>query len=121
MLDRKANSAVGARGQTSGSLSLRDVCKFTAMAALLAIFVDAVIGHAILWGNDPYWTYWITDTLLMATVFGLGTTWLGVGLFKSAVITAINMMLLTIYYWSFSPIGLVSRPDLESHRATRPR
>ncbi|MFU0508030.1 hypothetical protein, partial [Pseudaminobacter sp. NGMCC 1.201702] len=92
-------------------LSLSDVSKFTALAALLAIFVDAAIGHAMLWGNDPYWTYWITDTLLMATVFGLGTAWLGIGLVRGAVITAVHMVLLTVYYWSLSPIGLPSQPE----------
>ncbi len=95
----------------SGDLSFGDVAKFTAMAALLAIFVDAAIGHAMLWGNDPYWTYWITDTLLMATVFGLGTAWLGIGLVRGAVITSVHMVLLTIYYWSLSPIGLPSQPE----------
>lgn len=110
MLDRKTKAVAGV-DRTSSSLLFSEVCKFTAMAALLAIFVDAVIGHAMLWGNDPYWTYWITDTLLMATVFALGTAWIGIGLLKGAVITAIHMVLLTIYYWSFSPIGLPSQPE----------
>ena len=71
MLDKKANVTVVGLDRASGPLVLSEVCKFTAMAALLAIFVDAAIGHAMLWGNDPYWTYWVTDTLLMATVFGI--------------------------------------------------
>lgn len=66
---------------------LSEVVKFTALAAMLAIFFDAAIGHAMIWGNDPYWTYWVTDTLLMATVFGLGTMWLGIGLGRGALIT----------------------------------
>ena len=49
---------------------LSALVKFTATAALLAMFFDAAVAHAIAWENDPYWTYWITDTLLMATVFG---------------------------------------------------
>ena len=85
--------------------------KFTAAAALLAMFGDAAIAHAMLWGNDPQWTYWITDTLLMATVFGVGTAWLGVGLVRGAIITAIHMVLLTTYYWSLSPIGLPAQPE----------
>lgn len=116
MLKENTNVAVVGRAQTGRRLLLGDVCKFTAMAALLAIFVDAVIGHAMLWGNDPYWTYWITDTLLMATVFGLGTAWVGIGLVRGALITAAHMLLLTTYYWSLSPIGLPSQPvwlDLE--------
>jgi len=88
-----------------------EVVKFTAMAASLAIFVDAAIGHAMVWGNDPYWTYWVTDTLLMATVFGLGTAWFGMGLVKGALITAAHILALTLYYWSLSPIGLPSQPE----------
>src|SRR5205814_1851264 len=26
------------------------------------------LGHALSWENDPYWTYWITKTFLIATV-----------------------------------------------------
>jgi hypothetical protein len=92
-------------------ISVSDVVKFTALASLLAIFMDAAIAHAMLWGNDPYWTYWITDTLLMATVFGVGTAWFGIGLLRGAVITAVHMALLTIYYWSFSPIGLPAHAE----------
>ena len=82
-----------------------------ALAALLAIFFDAAIAHAMLWGNDPYWTYWVTDTLLMATVFGIGTMLFGIGMGRGAVITAFHVLLLTIYYWTLSPIGLPSQPE----------
>lgn len=91
--------------------SLSDVVKFTALAAMLAIFIDAAIAHAMFWGNDPYWTYWVTDTLLMATVFGLGTMLFGIGIGRGALITAVHVLLLTIYYWSLSPIGLPSHPE----------
>jgi hypothetical protein len=93
-----------------------EAAKFTAMVALLAIFADAAIGHALLWENDPYWTYWITKTFLIATVVGLGTCWLGLGLLRGAIIIAVHTLVLTIYYWTFSPIGLPSHPswlDLE--------
>src|SRR5688500_8622027 len=92
-------------------LSLSELVKFTALAALLAMFADAAVAHAMLWGNDPYWTYWVTDALLMATVFGLGTAWLGVGLTRGAVLTAIHVLLLTTYYWTLSPIGLPGQPE----------
>lgn len=91
--------------------NLSEVVKFTALAAVLAIFIDAAIGHAMIWGNDPYWTYWITDTLLMATVFGLGTMVFGIGIGIGALITAVHVTLLTTYYWSLSPIGLPSQPE----------
>jgi hypothetical protein len=91
--------------------NLSEVVKFTALAALLAIFLDAAIAHAILWGNDPYWTYWITDTLLMASVFGIGTLLFGIGIGRGAIITGVHVLLLTIYYWTLSPIGLPSQPE----------
>jgi hypothetical protein len=60
-------------------LEIGDVAKFTGAVALLAILADAAVGHALAWENDPYWTYWITKTFLIATVFGLGTAWFGIG------------------------------------------
>jgi hypothetical protein len=95
----------------TAALSTRGVAKFTATVALLAIFADAAIGHGLLWENDPYWTYWVTKTFLIATVFGLGTAWLGLGTGRGAVITAVHTVVLTVYYWTFSPIGLPSHPD----------
>ena len=91
--------------------SLSDVVKFTALASALAIFLDAAIAHAMFWGNDPYWTYWVTDPLLMATVFGIGTMLFGIGIGRGALITAVHVLLLTTYYWSLSPIGLPSHPE----------
>ena len=93
------------------SMGLQDLAKFSGVVALLAIFADAAVGHGLLWENDPYWTYWITKTFLIATVFALGTAWLGVGVARGAVITAVHTVILTIYYWSFSPIGLPSSPE----------
>jgi hypothetical protein len=92
-------------------ISISELFKFTALASLFAIFADAAIAHAMLWGNDPYWAYWVTDTLLMATVFGLGTAWLGIGPGRGAIITAVHITILTAYYWSLSPIGLPSQPE----------
>lgn len=92
-------------------LSSRDTAKFAAGVALLAIFWDAAVGHGLTWENDPYWTYWVTKTFLIFTVFGLGTAWLGIGVARGAVITAVHTLVLTVYYWTFSPIGLPSSPD----------
>jgi hypothetical protein len=91
--------------------NLGDLAKFTGSVALLAILSDAAVGHALLWENDPYWTYWITKTFLIATVFGLGSAWLGAGLARGAAITAVHTLVLTVYYWSLSPIGLPSHPE----------
>lgn len=96
---------------TDAPRTLRDLAKFTGAVALLAILSDAAVGHALLWENDPYWTYWITKTFLIATIFGLGTAWLGTGIGHGAVITAVHTLVLTVYYWSLSPIGLPSHPE----------
>jgi hypothetical protein len=93
------------------SLTLPELVKFTALAALLAMFADAAVAHAMLWGNDPYWTYWVTDALLMSTVFGVGTAWFGVGLKRGAALTFVHILLLTTFYWTLSPIGLPAQPE----------
>lgn len=92
-------------------LTARETAKFTSIVALSAMFFDAALGHALLWANDPYWTYWITKTLLVATVFGLGTAWLGIGVGRGAAITAVHTLVLTVYYWSLSPVGLPGHPE----------
>jgi hypothetical protein len=92
------------------------LAKFTAIVALFAILADATIGHGLTWENDPYWTYWITKTFLIATVFGVGTALLGIGRLRGAIITLVHTIILTVYYWTLSPIGLPSSPhwlDLE--------
>ncbi len=102
---------MNAQSSAEDQLDIRRLAKFTGAVALLAIFADASVGHGLLWENDPYWTYWVTKTFLIATVFGLGTAWLGVGVGRGAVITAVHTLVLTIYYWSFSPIGVPSSPE----------
>src|SRR5215212_6113441 len=85
--------------RTSGDrLSAAGVAKFTAAVALAAIFVDAAVGHGLTWENDPYWTYWITKTFLIATIFGLGTAWVGLGVWQGAAISVVHTLVLTVYY-----------------------
>jgi hypothetical protein len=98
------------------TLSIRDIAKFTSVVAILGILADATIGHGLTWENDPYWTYWVTKTFLIATVFGLGSLWFGIGRLRGALITLVHTLILTVYYWTLSPIGLPSSPhwlDLE--------
>jgi hypothetical protein len=112
MVARAARRVVQPTRRLLGS----QVAKFTALAALLAILADATIGHGLTWENDPYWTYWVTKTFLIATVIGLGTAWFGIGVGRGALIVLAHTIILTIYYWSLSPIGLPSSPhwlDLE--------
>jgi hypothetical protein len=102
--------------RSADRLSPGQLAGFTVAVGLSAIFVDAAVGHGLTWENDPYWTYWVTKTFLIATIFGLCTAWFGVGLGRGAVITVVHTLVLTIYYWTLSPIGLPSIPtwlDLE--------
>ena len=92
-------------------LTASQVAKFAALAALLAILADATIGHGLTWENDPYWTYWVTKTFLIATVIGLGTAWFGIGVGRGALIVLAHTLILTVYYWTLSPVGLPSSPD----------
>lgn len=105
-----AEPAAATRGLRD-RLDIGDVARFTAAVALFAILADATVGHALAWENDPYWTYWITKTFLIATVFGLGTAWFGIGAKQGAAITVVHTVVLTVYYWSLSPVGLPSHPD----------
>lgn len=96
--------------------SLGAVLKFAVTGAVLAMLADAAIGHAMLWKNDPFWTYWVTDTFLITTVFALGTVAIGVGVARGALVTGVQALVLTTYYWTLSPIGLPSHArwlDLE--------
>jgi hypothetical protein len=96
---------------TRGKLDAGEAARFTALVAILAIFADAAVGHGLTWENDPYWTYWITKTFLIATIFGLGTAWFGIGVGRGGAITGVHTLVLTIYYWTLSPIGLPSSPE----------
>ena len=107
----RTNTGAHTISQRDRALTTRDVAKFTALVALLAILADAAVGHGLLWENDPYWTYWVTKTFLIATVFGLGTAWLGTGVGRGAVITLVHTIVLTVYYWTLSPIGLPSHAN----------
>ena len=86
-------------------LSIRGTAKFGLLTALCAIFIDAVIAHGLFWENDPYWTYWITKTFLIATVFGLGTAWFGTGVARGAVITLVHLVLQSTGWSAWSAAG----------------
>lgn len=92
-------------------LSARDVAKFGILVGLAAIFIDAIIAHGLFWDNDPYWTYWITKTFLITTVFTLGTAFFGVGLVQGLAITAVHTLILEIYYQWLAPVGLPQEPE----------
>src|SRR2546423_7896216 len=83
----------------------KSVVVFGALVGLGAIFVDAVIAHGLFWDNDPYWTYWITKTFLIMTVFMVGVSLLGIGLWQGVAITAVHTVILTAYYDWFAPVG----------------
>jgi hypothetical protein len=73
--------------------------------------VDAVIAHGLFWDNDPYWTYWVTKTFLIMTIYMVGTSLMGVGLWQGVVITAVHTVVLTAYYDWFAPVGLPQEPE----------
>src|SRR5687767_7962884 len=92
-------------------LSIRDTAKFGLLIALCAIFIDAVIAHGLFWENDPYWTYWITKSFLIATVFIIGTAFVGIGLVQGLAITLVHTAILEIYYEFLAPVGLPQEPQ----------
>jgi hypothetical protein len=92
-------------------LDIRDTGKFGLLVGLSAIFIDAVIAHGLFWENDPYWTYWITKSFLIATVFIAGTAFLGTGIVQGLVLTAVHTAILEIYYEFLAPIGLPQEPQ----------
>ena len=92
-------------------LSVRGTAKFGLLTALCAIFIDAAIAHGLFWENDPYWTYWITKSFLIATVFIIGTALLGIGIVQGMVITVVHTAILEIYYEWLAPVGLPQEPE----------
>lgn len=92
-------------------LTNRDTAKFGLLVGLSAIFIDAVIAHGLFWENDPYWTYWITKSFLIATVFIAGTAFFGIGIVQGLVLTAVHTAILEIYYEFLAPIGLPQEPQ----------
>ncbi len=91
-------------------LSLRDTVKFGILVGFAAIFMDAAIAHGLWWENDPYWTYWITKTFLIITIFTIGTGFLGIGIVPGLITTAVHTLVLEIYYQWLAPIGLPQEP-----------
>jgi hypothetical protein len=97
--------------QDMGGIERRLLPLFALLVGLGAIFVDAVIAHGLFWENDPYWTYWITKTFLIMTVFGLGTALVGAGLWQGLGLTAAHTLVLEVYYDWFAPVGLPQEPE----------
>lgn len=87
-------------------LTGREVAKFGVAVGFLGIFYDAAIAHGMFWENDPYWSYWITKTFLITSVFSLVTAFFGIGLAQGAIGTLVHTAILEVYYQWLSPIGL---------------
>jgi hypothetical protein len=92
-------------------LTGREVAKFGVMVGFFGIFYDAALAHGLFWENDPYWTYWITKTFLITTVFSLATAFFGIGLAQGVIGTAVHTLILEVYYQWLSPIGLPREPQ----------
>jgi hypothetical protein len=87
------------------------VAKFGVLVGLSAIFLDATIAHGLWWENDPYWTYWVTKTFLIMTVFTAGTALIGRGIVPGLALTLVHTLILEVYYQWLSPIGLPQEPQ----------
>jgi hypothetical protein len=92
-------------------LGTRDTLKFAVLVGLLGIFIDASIAHGLFWDNDPYWTYWVTKSFLITTVFLTGTALLGIGIWQGLAITAAHTLVLEVYYQWLAPVGLPQEPE----------
>jgi hypothetical protein len=92
-------------------LTPSEAAKFGLLVGLTAIFMDASIAHGLWWENDPYWTYWVTKTFLITTVFTAGSILLGAGIVQGLVLTLVHTLILEIYYQFLSPIGLPQEPQ----------
>src|ERR1051325_7371147 len=92
-------------------LSARSTVQFGLLVGFAAIFVDAIVAHGLYWENDPYWTYWVTKTFLITTIFTLGTALAGVGIWQGAAITLVHTLVLEVYYQWFAPVGLPQEPE----------
>src|SRR5215216_3865242 len=92
-------------------LSARDTVQFGLLVVFAAIFVDASIAHGLFWENDPYWTYWVTKTFLITSVFTFGTAFLGIGIRQGLILTAVHTAILEIYYQWLAPVGLPQEPE----------
>ena len=88
-----------------------DVIKFGVAVGFFGIFYDAALAHGLFWENDPYWTYWVTKTFLITTVFSLATAFFGIGLAQGALATVAHTLILEVYYQWLSPVGLPRQPE----------
>jgi hypothetical protein len=93
------------------TLLAKDIIKFAVLVGLGGIFFDASIAHGLFWDNDPYWTYWITKTFLITSVFLFGTAWIGIGIWQGVVLTALHTVVLEVYYQWLAPVGLPQEPE----------
>lgn len=89
--------------------------KYGILTAILAMFLDAAVGHGLFWKNDSYWTYWITDTLLIITIITIGSTIVGIGVWQGFLLIAFQTLTLEIYYQFLSPVALPQEPYWLSH------
>ena len=83
---------------STDKLGSANVVKFGALVGLAGIFYDAALAHGLAWENDPYWTYWVSNTYLITTVFSLVTAFFGIGMAQGIVGTAVHTAILEVYY-----------------------
>ena len=89
---------------------VNELIKFSFFTGIMALFFDAVIGHGLLWDNDPYWNYWIVDSFLLATVTFIASSFTGIGIWQGFITIGVHTLLLETYYDVLSPVGLPQEP-----------
>ncbi|NLI74789.1 MAG: hypothetical protein GX369_08555 [Euryarchaeota archaeon] len=91
-------------------LTANDTIKFGILTGVLAMFFDAAVSHGLFWQNDPFWSYWIADGLLITTIVSAGTAIIGIGIWQGFVLMGFQTLALEIYYQFLSPVGLPREP-----------
>lgn len=79
-------------------LTANDTIKFGILTGVLAMFFDAAVSHGLFWQNDPFWSYWIADGLLITTIVSAGTAIIGIGIWQGFVLMGFQTLALEIYY-----------------------
>ena len=91
-------------------LSDRHALQFGFLASISALLMLAVLAHGLWWENDPFWTYWVTQWLLLAASFIVGTIFMGVGVREGVILTCIQGVIHALYYTFLRPMGLPLEP-----------
>ena len=74
--------------------TIRQAVKFSLLAGLMALLLDASLVHGLLWDHDPSWSAWAAAAWVIVAVFGLGTAWFGIGIRPGLGLSTVLALLL---------------------------